>query len=263
MTSPRVSICALYCCSRSFRSSSARREFLRESRVPSTSSAAADQDEASADQSLSQRHVARDPIVAATVGDSPAENRPVLPQEDRLGGGGTEIDAHAIIHAVAPARFCSIIWKYDSRRFLMLAAEKYRGFHQIALDEPSGPARAPFHLPENHELAGAEGIAALDGVDEQPVRVVVPDIAGEHLHPARQAEVRVAPHAVVRERLQRAGGIMSEAGVVNAADLRIAGGHDHRPLVGEHLPEFPEAGPVGRSLHHEAEPLLSHARRRA
>ena len=56
------------------------------------------------------------------MGDAAAQHRAVCAEHHRLGRGRPEIDADGVVHDAG--RFCSIIWKYDSSRFLILAAEK-------------------------------------------------------------------------------------------------------------------------------------------
>ena len=53
-------------------------------------------------------------------------------------------------------------------------------------------------------------------------------------------------------------GIVAEAEVVDAADLRVGRRDDDRALVVEHLPEFAEAGPVGRAFDDQPVFLLAH-----
>ena len=49
---------------------------------------------------------------------------------------------------------------------------------------------------------------------------------------------------------------MAEALVVESTDLGVGAGDDHRTLVVEQLPELAEAGPVGRTLDHQAVALV-------
>src|SRR5690606_7980063 len=85
---------------------------------------ARDEREARVDERLAERHLAGHVVVAARVGDAAAQHRAVLAEHDSLGGGRAEVDADGVVHEAAPSRFWSSIWKYDSSRFLMLAAEK-------------------------------------------------------------------------------------------------------------------------------------------
>ena len=53
-------------------------------------------------------------------------------------------------------------------------------------------------------------------------------------------------------------GIVAEAEIVDATDLRVGGSHDDCALVIEHLPEFAKARPVGRTFDDQAVFLVSH-----
>src|SRR3990172_681772 len=92
---------------------------------------------------------------------------------------------------------------------------------EIGLDERGGLPGALLDLAQDEELPGGEAVAALDRVDQQAVRLVLLDVPADHVDPLREVEVGVAAGAVLGQRLERPVGVVPEAEVVHAADLRV------------------------------------------
>ena len=73
------------------------------------------QGEARPDKGLFAGYLASNVIIAAAVGDPAPEHVALLVEDHRLGGGGSEIDAHVNFHDcyafVLAERFCSSIWR--------------------------------------------------------------------------------------------------------------------------------------------------------
>src|SRR6266496_827613 len=129
---------------------------------------------------------------------------------------------------------------------------------EIGFDEGRRLAAALLDLAHDQQLSRREAVAALDRVDQEAVRLVILEVVGQEIDAHRQAAVGVAAEAVFGESLQRLVGIVTEAEIVDAADLAVARGDDHGAFIVEHLPELAEVGVIRRALDHEPIFLLAH-----
>src|SRR5262245_12341336 len=102
---------------------------------------------------------------------------------------------------------------------------------EVGLDERGRLPGALLDLAQDEQLSRGEAVAALDRIDQQPVGLVLLEVAADHVDPLREVEVRVAAEAVLGERLERAIGIVAKAEVVDAADLCVRRRDDYRALV--------------------------------
>src|SRR6516225_2497831 len=109
----------------------------------------------------------------------------------------------------------------------MLAAEKYRGSTR---SDSTNAAGLPVRFSTSRIISScpAEKLLALDRVDQQTVRLIVIDVVDQHVDTHRQAAVGVDAEAIFGQRLQRLVWIMTEAEIVNAADLGVARRNDDR-----------------------------------
>src|SRR3972149_3980570 len=114
----------------------------------------------------------------------------------------------------------------------------------------SGQGVAEVRLPHG------EAPAALHGVDDERVRLVLLQVPPQEVQSEAEVPVRVRVHRVLGDALERPRGVVEDPLVEKAADLRIRGGDAADPPPLEQLPERAEVGPWRRALDHDAELLL-------
>ena len=127
---------------------------------------------------------------------------------------------------------------------------------EIGLDKPGWFPRALLDFAEYEQLAGRETVAALDGIDQEPIRLVFLHVIAQHIYPAWQAVIRIATKAIVSKRFQWVIRVMAEAEVIDTANFGSISFVFYYPVVIKHFPEVTKVGPVRRSLYNEANALL-------
>src|SRR5581483_7300112 len=120
---------------------------------------------------------------------------------------------------------------------------------QVRLDQQSGPALLTSEVLAHVALAGREEAAALDRVDDDPVRAPFFDVAADLLVALQEVAVaHVLLEHVLGDALQRVSGVMLEAKFPQATDRRIGGGHRHGAPAREQLAEVAQVGPRWRAF---------------
>ena len=75
---------------------------------------------------------------------------------------------------------------------------------QVSFDECRRFAGALLDFAQNEELPRRKAVAALDRVDQQPIRLVFVQIPADHVDPRGQVKICVAPQAIFGQRFEPA-----------------------------------------------------------